>query len=63
MLSSKPFTFHPFTDEQFEKITVINSDLTQIGLGLSSNDRATLLNSVNLVIHIAASVKFDVPFK
>ncbi|XP_025837497.1 putative fatty acyl-CoA reductase CG5065 [Agrilus planipennis] len=44
--------------EIFSKIYLIPGDMSQPGLGLSANDRNTLIQQVNLVFHSAATVRF-----
>lgn len=41
------------------KVFVVAGDVMQPGLGLSQEDRALLINRVNILFHIAASVRFD----
>ncbi|XP_075988680.1 putative fatty acyl-CoA reductase CG5065 [Anticarsia gemmatalis] len=41
------------------KVFVIAGDVMEPGLGLSQEDRTLLVNKVNIVFHIAASVRFD----
>ncbi|XP_076618338.1 fatty acyl-CoA reductase 1-like [Colletes latitarsis] len=40
-------------------VTVINGDVSLPGLGLSSEDRKTLCEKINIVYHAAATVRFD----
>lgn len=42
-----------------EKVQAISGDLQADGLGISDNDKRILQESVNIVIHSAATVKFD----
>ncbi|XP_064480324.1 putative fatty acyl-CoA reductase CG5065 isoform X1 [Ornithodoros turicata] len=49
--------------ESFQKIVVLDGDLTLPDLGLKPQDRALLISKVNVVIHSAATVKFDEPIK
>lgn len=63
LLKSKPFADRFKLDYLLEKVITIDSDLTAANLGLSENDRKLLESSVNVVIHSAASVKFDAPLK
>ncbi|XP_068621838.1 fatty acyl-CoA reductase 1 [Battus philenor] len=44
------------------KVFVVNGDVSEIGLGLSAEDRALLTNQVHIIFHVAASVRFDDPF-
>nr|UEV87811.1 fatty acyl reductase 5 [Maruca vitrata] len=45
----------------FSKVFVISGDIMEPGLGLSEEDRALLVNRVNVIFHVAASVRFDDP--
>lgn len=45
------------------KIIPINGDCAAAGLGLSIEDRATLMSKINVVIHAAATVRFDEKLK
>jgi len=38
---------------------VITGDLEKPGLGLSEGDRAVLVREVNIIFHLAATVRFD----
>ncbi|XP_075737404.1 putative fatty acyl-CoA reductase CG5065 [Rhipicephalus microplus] len=49
--------------QAFQKIVVLEGDLTLPDLGLKPKDRQLLLDTVNVVIHSAATVKFDEPIK
>lgn len=63
MLKSKPFSFkHDYT-KLLQKLVAIESDMTVENLGLSQTDRTLLEDEVNIVIHSAASVRFDAPLK
>lgn len=46
-----------------DKIRVVKGDVTLPGLGLSNEDRQTLINNVNIIIHGAATVRFDEKLK
>lgn len=37
----------------------ISGDCSIAGLGLSLNDRQTLISSINVIFHAAATIKFD----
>lgn len=63
MLKGKPFSFKYDYAELLKKMVAIESDLTETGLGLSQSDRTLLQDKVNIVLHSAASVKFDAPLK
>ena len=45
------------------KLQPLDGDLTLDGLGLSKEDKAELCEHVNVVFHVAASVRFDDPLK
>ncbi|KAH6935064.1 hypothetical protein HPB50_003149 [Hyalomma asiaticum] len=49
--------------QSFQKIVVLEGDLTLPDLGLKPKDRELLVDTVNVVIHSAATVKFDEPIK
>ncbi|CAH2005747.1 unnamed protein product [Acanthoscelides obtectus] len=49
--------------DNLRKILPIIGDVTQINLGISSDDRKKLVNEVHIVYHIAASIRFDDPLK
>lgn len=61
LLRSKIFSFHQYSVKQFNKFVAVNGDCSQPDMGLSEEDKLTLMNEVNLVFHCAASVKFDAP--
>lgn len=54
------FRTHP---DKLSILTPITGDISEEGLGISYTDRLTLMSEVNVVIHSAATVKFDEPFK
>jgi fatty acyl-CoA reductase len=41
------------------KVVLITGDHEQRGLGLSKEDRALLVQNVNIIFHSAATVRFD----
>ncbi|CAH0602038.1 unnamed protein product [Chrysodeixis includens] len=41
------------------KVFIVSGDVLTPGLGLSQEDRALLVNRVNIIFHVAASVRFD----
>nr|XP_049707301.1 putative fatty acyl-CoA reductase CG5065 [Helicoverpa armigera] len=41
------------------KVFVVSGNVMEAGLGLSQEDRALLVNRVNVIFHVAASVRFD----
>jgi len=43
----------------FEKLVPISGDVSKKGLGLSAADRQTLIERVTIIIHGAASVRFN----
>lgn len=49
--------------EALEKLVVLEGDLTLPDLGLKPKDRELLVATVNVVVHSAATVKFDEPIK
>jgi len=61
LLRSKIFSFHQYSVNQFNKFVAVNGDCSQPDMGLSEEDKLSLINEVNLVFHCAASVKFDAP--
>jgi len=42
-----------------KKIIAVEGDCTQQGLGLSSDDRNRIVENVNIVFHMAATVRFN----
>ncbi|XP_013185409.1 putative fatty acyl-CoA reductase CG5065 [Amyelois transitella] len=44
-----------------EKVFFVGGDVMEPALGLSEEDRALLVNRVNIIFHVAASVRFDDP--
>lgn len=59
LLDSVPFTFHPEVQKARHKVLPIAGDVTQPQLGLSPTDYQLLTSRVNIVFHVAASIKFD----
>ncbi|KAJ8958397.1 hypothetical protein NQ318_002179 [Aromia moschata] len=51
---------HP---ENLKKMVPVVGDVNELDLGISEEDRKTLVEEVNVVYHIAASVRFDDPLK
>ncbi|XP_049522438.1 fatty acyl-CoA reductase 1 [Dermacentor silvarum] len=49
--------------DAFEKVTALEGDLSEPNLGLSVLDQAALVNSVSVVFHSGATVKFDEPLR
>lgn len=63
LLKNKPFSpKYKYTD-LLQKTVAIDSDIVKPDLGLSQSDRTLLEDRVNIVLHCAASVKFDAPLK
>lgn len=46
-----------------EKIVPIDGDVSQLNLGISSNDRLTLINEISILFHVASSIRFIEPIK
>lgn len=42
-------------------MTAISGDCAETKLGLSANDRQELIDNVNIILHSAASVRFNEP--
>ncbi|XP_050358525.1 fatty acyl-CoA reductase 1-like [Nymphalis io] len=42
-----------------EKVFFIAGDASEIGLGISDEDRTLIINRTNILFHVAASVRFD----
>ncbi|KAH6935249.1 hypothetical protein HPB50_004818 [Hyalomma asiaticum] len=51
---------HP---DAFGKVTALAGDLTEPNLGLSASDQAVLVDSVSVVFHSGATVRFDEPLR
>src|SRR5438128_1349700 len=49
------------TKEKMDIICPLEGDIQTPGLGLSCNDRQTIINEVDVIIHSAATVKFNEP--
>ncbi|XP_022824220.1 putative fatty acyl-CoA reductase CG5065 [Spodoptera litura] len=45
------------------KVFVIAGDVMELGLGMSEEDRALIIKRVNIVYHVAASVRFNDPLE
>ncbi|XP_050526790.1 putative fatty acyl-CoA reductase CG5065 [Daktulosphaira vitifoliae] len=45
------------------KVIPISGDVSELNLGISDDDRQILTNEVNIVFHVAASVRFDETLK
>nr|XP_022918413.1 fatty acyl-CoA reductase wat-like [Onthophagus taurus] len=61
MLKKEPFTFNDIAPNQFKKIIAIEADTSVENLGLNNTDRETIKNQVSVVMHFAASIRFDLP--
>lgn len=44
-------------------MAAIEGDCLEPNLGISEKDQITLQNEVNIVFHVAATVKFDAPLR
>lgn len=62
LLQNRAFTFHFLPQSQLRKVVAVDGDITKPRLGLSDQDAKLLNDRVNIVFHIAASVKFDAEF-
>lgn len=45
--------------EAIEKVILIKGDCEEINLGISAEDRQILIDNIDIVFHVAASVRFD----
>lgn len=63
LLKSQAFKFHQIPDYQRAKIIPIEGDLSAEDLLYDQDDRRRLIETVDIVYHIAASVKFDANFR
>lgn len=45
-------------EELQKSVTVVNGDVTIVGLGLSPEDKAMLCETVDIVYHAAATVRY-----
>uniref|UniRef100_A0A3B4BC95 Fatty acyl-CoA reductase n=1 Tax=Periophthalmus magnuspinnatus TaxID=409849 RepID=A0A3B4BC95_9GOBI len=58
--------FEKLQDEQpdfAQKIVPVNSDLTQPEMGLSQEDQSTLAETIHIIFHCAATIRFNEPLK
>lgn len=46
-----------------DKVTAVHGNITEPGLGLSERDQQLIVDSVSVVFHLAATVKFDGPLR
>lgn len=49
--------------EVFKKLRMIKGDILEEELGLCNDDRAYITDNIDVVIHCAATVKFNLPLK
>jgi fatty acyl-CoA reductase len=49
--------------QNVKKIVPLSGDCAALGLGLSAGDRLLLEETVSIVFHVAATVRFDEPLK
>lgn len=59
LLQSPVFTFCHHSDQQLRKIKAIEGNVTSSDMGISKSDRELLENTVSIVFHAAASIRFD----
>uniref|UniRef100_A0A336LR38 Fatty acyl-CoA reductase n=1 Tax=Culicoides sonorensis TaxID=179676 RepID=A0A336LR38_CULSO len=50
-------------DYMLKQVRAIPGDVSQLGLGLSDDDRKLITNNVNIIYHCAATIRFDEPLK
>lgn len=50
-------------EEVFKKVELISGDVSKIGLGMSDEDRQKIIEEVNIIVHFAATIRFDDPLK
>lgn len=62
LFASRAFSFSPVA-LPFEKVVALSGDMTKPGLGLSPEDRQTIVENVDVIFHSAATVKFHGPLK
>ena len=64
MFNTLAFTYVFKDNEKLKnKVIPIAGDITSDNFGLSSSDRQTIIDKVEIVFHFAASVRFDDPLK
>ncbi|XP_044727611.1 putative fatty acyl-CoA reductase CG5065 [Chrysoperla carnea] len=49
--------------QSLSKLKVIKGDVSEIEFGLSGSDMKFIINEINIVFHVAASVRFDDPLR
>jgi len=55
--------FSPKRPETLRKIVTLTGDCAELGLGLSATDRQILEETVSIVFHAAATVRFEESLK
>ena len=63
LMDDQIFKFRLKSEHIESKLTAIAGDISLPDLGISECDRSTLINTVNIIIHSAATVKFDEPLE
>ena len=63
MISQRPFDMRLKRDFILSKLEAIDCDLSKSQLGLSADSQSLLIDDVNIIFHVAASVKFDAPLE
>ena len=63
MISQKPFNIRLKQDYCLAKLVAIDSDISQKNLGLSQNNQKQLEEEIDIIFHVAASVKFEAPLE
>ena len=59
LLQSRCFSFHTYSDTQMAKIIPIAGNVSEPMLGISATDLELLANTVSIVFHNAATIRFD----
>lgn len=62
LLDNRPFTFR-LDEDLKKKVIAVEGDISEPELGLIESDRKRLQEDVNIVLHVAASVKFEAPLR
>lgn len=63
LIDDQIFKFRLKSEYIASKLTAIAGDISLPDLGINECDRSTLINNVNIIIHSAATVKFDEPLE
>lgn len=50
-------------EETLKKVVAISGDVLEENLGMSKEDRETLINETNIIYHLAATIRFNDTFK